>query len=261
VSGQIRVETIGVVTLVTMDAPERRNAISAEMREALVAALDAAVSDDECRAIVLTGAGGQFCAGFDIGEMADADEASLDDLRRRLERLHAIVRRLATGGKPVIAAVEGVAAGAGLSFACACDGVVAGEGASFVASWGKLALAADCGALWTLPRRVSYGTARDMMFSGRRVGLDEAIEVGLVDWRAPTGGAVNAAVSRATSYAACGPLVIAQVKPALARLASASLDTALEEEIALQGNLKLSEDHQEARRAFAEKRAPRFCGR
>ena len=260
-SGRIASLTRESVRVLTIDAPGRRNALTGAMRDALGDALEAAFLDETCRAIVLTGADNQFCAGFDVADMAGEENTSLADLRFRLERLHRIVRHLAGGAKPVIAAVEGVAAGAGLSFAAACDFVVAGEGASFVASWTKLALVPDCGALWSLPQRVGYGLARDMMFSGRRVALEEASSCGLVDKAVPAGCALEEAVARAASYAAAGPLAIASTKLALSSLRDGDLAAALETEIQMQGPLKLSADHAEARRAFMEKRPAKFIAR
>lgn len=259
-SGLIRSEARGEVSIITIDAPARRNAISAGMRDALTVAFDTAFSDAACRAIVLTGAGEAFCAGFDVGEMSEGDDVSLTDLRDRLERLHTIVARIAAGPKPVVCAVEGVAAGAGLAFAAASDFVVAGEGASFVASWTKLGLLPDCGAVWSLPRRVGPGFARDMMFSGRRVGHEEAHAAGLVDQLTARGASLEQAITRAATYGAAAPLAIARTKAILAELQDADLASALEAEIVAQGPLKETHDHAEARRAFLEKRPPVFRG-
>lgn len=246
----------GPVTVLTLSSPGRKNAISTQMRTELLEQVTALHADTSVRAIVLTGADGDFSAGGDITEMTSDQKVASD----RLQILHDAVRLLISGPKPVIAAVEGAAFGAGLSLAAACDVVVAGEGARFGAAFGKVGFVADCGLLWTLPMRVRPGVARDILFSARSIQTDEALALGIVDEVVPQGGAVDAAVARAERYAAVAPLAIAETK-ALLGAAPQSLDDLLEAEKAAQLRLALTEDHAEARKAFLEKRQPDFKGR
>jgi enoyl-CoA hydratase/carnithine racemase len=140
----------GVLTL-TLDYPERRNALALGLREQLHDILDAASGDDTVRAIVLTGAGGTFCSGGDISGMNVTElEAGLE----RMRRTHRIIRLMAAGRLPIVAAVEGWCVGAGLSLACACDTIVAAEDARFAAGFGKVGLMADLGLPFTLPARI-----------------------------------------------------------------------------------------------------------
>ncbi len=249
------------VAILTLNAPKRRNALSTAMRNLLTEQLASLCENDEVRAIVLTGAEGHFCSGGDVSEMgAPGQVADTVLARRRLETLHATVRRLAGGAKPVVAAVEGTAFGAGMSFALACDWVIAAQDASFGAAFGKLGLMADSGLVWTLPRRVGETAARDILLTARTVRAHEALKLGMVDELAPPGQALDAALRKCEQYRAVAPRAIAATKATLVR-APASLDELLLIEADVQQALALSLDHQEARRAFAEKRPAIFTGR
>lgn len=255
---ELRTEVRDEVAVIVLDAPQRRNALSPRMREALRDALRAAIADRAVRAIVLTGAQRTFSAGGDIRHMAADPDPLL--ARERLEVLHDTVRMIVDGPKPVVAAVEGHAFGAGFSLACACDHVVAAEGASFGAAFGRIGLVADCGLLWTLPQRIGLGAARDLLLTGRPFGAAEAARLGIVDTLVSDGGALAAALEKAAAYRAVGPLAIAATKSALARR-PASLEDALAIEADLQAALRVSDDHLQAAKAFLEKRRPVFRGR
>lgn len=255
-------ETRHDTTLVlTLNAPDRRNALSTAMRLRLREALDAACRDRTLRAIVLTGAAGTFSAGGDIREMGEPGEP-IDSVRtrERLGMLHDCVRLLAAGPKPVIAAVEGTAYGAGLSLALACDAIVAAEGARFCASFGRIGLAPDCGLLWTLPQRVGVPRARKMMMTAEEVDLDRAEAIGLVDRRAARGAALETALDEALQWTRIGPLAAASIRRQLA-LAPSNLDAALSLEMESQIVLMGSRDHAAAREAFVARRGVVFEGR
>jgi enoyl-CoA hydratase/carnithine racemase len=240
----------GVLTL-TLDYPERRNALAVPLREDLHRILEAAQGDAEIRAIVLTGAGGVFCSGGDISGM---DSTDAEAARERMRRTHRIIRLMVAGRLPIVAAVEGWCVGAGLSVACACDTIVAAEDAKFMAGFGKVGLIADLGLPFTLPARIGAGRARQMFLYGTQLDAISAERIGLVDHLVPKGGALAKATELATFLAAQASLPIALTKQILAE----GLDRALEDERHFQATCFLSADHAEGRAAFLEKRAPRF---
>lgn len=174
----VRLERDGPVHVLTLDHPARRNALSLPLRAALIAALEGALADPGCRAIVLTGAGDHFCAGGDISGMGGIDAVSG---RARVTALGRLARLLIFGEKPVIAAVEGHAAGAGLSLAAACDIVAASRTARFTCSFNRLGLVPDLGAAWTLPLRMGMGRAKLLMLGGRTLDAEAAERAGLAE--------------------------------------------------------------------------------
>ena len=257
----VELELTEGIAVVTMSAPQRRNALSTAMRTMLRDQLMSLSEDDSVHAIVLTGASGHFSSGGDVSEMAPPGQPTDPVVgRRRLEILHAIVRILNGGPKPVVAAVEGFAFGAGMSFAVACDWVIAAENARFAAAFGKIGLIGDCGLLWTLPQRIGLPRAKDLLLTARTVDAAEALAGGLVDAVVPAGQARAAAVQKAMQYRGVAPRALAATKSTLARC-PASFDELLQMEADVQLPLSLSSDHEEARRAFLEKRPPVFTGR
>jgi 2-(1,2-epoxy-1,2-dihydrophenyl)acetyl-CoA isomerase len=251
----ICVERNGYVAVLTLNAPAKRNAISTEMRTQLRDHLQTLDADDSCRAILLTGVGGNFCAGGDISEMTSDPERGM----ARVQVLHEVVRQIAAGRKPVIAAVEGSAAGAGLSLVCACDYVVAAAGARFVAAFVKLGLYADCGLAFTLANRVGRSRAHRIILGAETISAEAALEIGLADDLVPSGNALMAATKIAQAYAALAPLAVAAAK-AVNATTIATLDAALALDGTIQVQLSASADHHEAKAAFFEKRAPHFKG-
>jgi 2-(1,2-epoxy-1,2-dihydrophenyl)acetyl-CoA isomerase len=247
----------GATRVVTLNRPEARNAIDIPMRERLLAEVRRAADDPGVRAVVLTGAAGTFSAGGDVRSM---EGAGPDAVRARLDPVHEADRIISTCGTPFIAAVEGAAAGLGVSLAAVCDHVVAAEDARFVAAFGRVGLVADGGLLWTLPHRVGMGRAKEMLVFGRTVPAPRAYEIGLADSLAPSGQALDAALERAAEAAALAPLSVAAAKRLLARTdhgLDRLLDAEREEQTALFG----SADFAEGRAAFAARRPPRFEGR
>jgi 2-(1,2-epoxy-1,2-dihydrophenyl)acetyl-CoA isomerase len=249
------------IAVLTLNAPARKNALSTEVRFGLLAAMKKYVADPACRAMVLTGAAQTFCAGGDISQMKPPPGVTPRDYSlTRMKALHDSVRLIAAGPKPVVAAVEGHAAGAGMSLAAACDFVVAADDARFVASFGRIGLAADCGLIWSLPNRVGHAKARDLLLTARTVSASEALQLGLADQVVARGATLARAIEKAASYATTAPLAIALTKRVMAGELD-DLNLALENEIEWQAELRATADHQEAREAFLQKRAPNFQGR
>lgn len=244
----------GPTTILTLDYPARRNALAMPMRQALVDAMERIEADPAVRAVVLTGAGQMFSAGGDISGM---DVTDLAQGRERFRITHRMVRLLIKSSKPVIAAVEGYAVGAGLSVALCADTIVASTEAQFAAGFGRVGLIADLGLPHTLPLRVGHGRARQILLYGERLDAEEAHRIGLVDHVVPPGTARDAALARARLFHTMAPLPIALTKQVLA----AGLDAALDWERDTQSALFLTADHAEGKAAFLGKREPRFTGR
>lgn len=253
---EVRLDRQGPVAIVTLDYVARRNALSLPLRQKLFDALTAIMADAECRAVVLTGAGGCFCSGGDISSMAGITAASG---RPRLHFIHKVIKLLMEGEKPVLAAVEGWAAGAGVSLAAACDIVVAAEDARFSCTFGKIGLVPDLGATYSLVARMGLGKARYLMMTGITWSAAQAERAGLVEEICPPGQALARAVALATDMAAMAPLSQAMTKAMTARM-PASLDAMLKAEADAQAVLFATDDFAEGRTAFLEKRTPVFTG-
>lgn len=247
------------VAILTLNAPETRNAISVEMREHLLLFLREAAGDVAVRAVVITGANGNFSSGGQLQSNGAAPAPDAQRTRRNVGVLQDIVRLLSAGPKPTIAAVEGFAYGAGLSLAAACDVVVASDTARFCASFGKIGLMADAGLIWSLPQRVGPACAREILLSGRVVDAAEAEQLGLANAVVGAGCANDAAMARAAAFHAIAPLAIASMKRVLARGPN-SLEDVLHAESDGQPILAMSEDYFEGRAAFKERRPPVFRG-
>lgn len=254
--GRVIMNLAGALHVISLDRPQRRNALSPTIRDALIAALDAAMNDSQCRVVVLTGAGGHFCSGGDIGSFAGMNSVSG---RARMQHAQGLVRALAMGEKPVIAAVEGHAAGAGLCLAAACDIVVASTQARFSCNFNRIGLIPDNGGLWSIPQRIGMGRAKVLMFSGRMLDAHEAERQGLADMLCEPGTALAVASSLATEIAGNAPTTHAMIKAILAR-GPMPLDALLRAEADAQGVLYGSADLEEGRQAFLDKRPPIFLG-
>jgi 2-(1,2-epoxy-1,2-dihydrophenyl)acetyl-CoA isomerase len=257
---QVRIEQIGDVAVLTMDAGKSLNPLSDNMRADLLSAVEAAIADSAVRALVLTGAGGNFSSGSDMAQLAIPGGFDPERYRRRLMPLHRLIELIASGPKPVIAAVEGAAFGAGLSIAAACDFFIASETARFGAAFGKVGLIADCGLMWSLPCRIGFAAARDLLLTARALNAQQGHAMGLCDALTPAGGALEAAMAKANDYRNVAPLSIAAMKAAFAN-GPLSLAEALAFERLQQPMMSITADHADAVHAFGEKRTPTFSGR
>jgi 2-(1,2-epoxy-1,2-dihydrophenyl)acetyl-CoA isomerase len=248
----------GVATI-TLNRPARLNALTNTMFREIGTALDRVAANPALRCVLLTGAGRGFCAGADLaGDGIDAD----DDLDDALVTLYnPLVRRLQTFERPVVAAVNGVAAGAGCNLALACDIVIAGKAASFLQAFARIGLIPDAGGTYLLPRLVGRARAMGMALLAEGLPAETAAEWGLI-WRCVADEALMTEAGALAAKLAQGPTrAYGLIKQAMA----ASLDNGLDEQLAvearLQGEAGRSPDYAEGVAAFLEKRPARFTGR
>jgi len=245
---------------ISLNRPDRLNALNAEMHGALLAALSEAEADPECRALLVTGAGRAFCAGQDLADVAVKDDGP-PDLKAILDRYNALVRKLRGLPIPVVCAVNGVAAGAGANLALACDIVLAAKSASFIQAFSRIGLIPDCGGTWFLPRLIGAARARALAILAEPLPAERAAEWGLI-WRAIDDGHLmgeaHALASRLASQATIG---IALAKRAFDAAETNTLDAQLDLERDLQDEAGHTPDYAEGVRAFIEKRAPNFTGK
>jgi 2-(1,2-epoxy-1,2-dihydrophenyl)acetyl-CoA isomerase len=251
------VERTGAVATIRLNRPEQSNAMTRASRSELARALRDASRDAEVRCIVLAGAGRNFCAGQDLRE-----EGGLDDVAAVIRDGYApIIRAITEAPKPVLAAVQGAAAGAGAALALACDLRVFSDDAYVLMAFSNIALVPDSGASWFLVQQVGYQRAFEMCATGRRVPAHEALTHGLCE-RVVLGDSLAADVAKlAEELAARPPLALAFTKRLLRRSLAANLDEVLELEAQLQRTAAASADHREGVAAFLEKRSPTFEGR
>jgi 2-(1,2-epoxy-1,2-dihydrophenyl)acetyl-CoA isomerase len=247
----------GVLTL-TLNRPDALNSFNVEMKEALLTGLKDAAKDKSVRVVVLTGAGRAFSAGQDLKERTAPGVADLGtELRLRYNPIVLAMRKLE---KPVIGAINGVAAGAGISVALACDLRIAAENASFIEVFARVGLVPDTGSSWFLPRLVGYAKAAEMSFTTDPVDAQTAERIGLVNRVVPAGELTTETKALASRLAQAAPLALGLAKRALNRAMESGLEEQLEFEAQLQSVAGRSKDHQEGVAAFVEKRPARFTG-
>jgi 2-(1,2-epoxy-1,2-dihydrophenyl)acetyl-CoA isomerase len=257
------VERDGALTVITLDRPEVLNAFDETLTSALAAAIFDTAGDTSVRAVVITGAGRAFSAGQDLRDRAMQVEAGTelrlgDELRRRYHPLIAALREMR---KPVMAAVNGVVAGAGLGIAVACDVRVAASSAVFRAAWSRVGLVPDAGSAYFLPRLVGFGRAMDMILTGEAVTADEALRIGLVTrvWPDPEFAAGWRAYARSLADGATEAYALS--KEGLNAAWDRDFASFLELESSLQDRAGRSRDYAEGVKAFAAKAPPKFEGR
>ena len=247
----------GGVRVLTLNRPDRLNAFTKPLLSVLMAALGDAEADQDCRAVLLHGAGRAFCAGQDL-TMVEPGADLGDSLDRSFNPL---IRRLRAMRLPVVCAVHGVAAGAGANLALACDIVLAGASARFIQSFIRIGLIPDAGGTWTLPRLAGDARARGMAMLGEPVSAAQAEAWGLI-WRALPDDDLLPEAERLAAHLATQPTAaLALVKQALNASASHSLDQQLDLERDLQRQAGHTPDFQEGVAAFLEKRLAAFTGR
>jgi enoyl-CoA hydratase len=253
-SGVLLQHREGAVLVLTLNRPERRNAINLALARAIAAALEAFDADDDLRVAVLTGAGKGFCSGMDLKGFSEGESPSLPE-----RGFAGLAQR--PPAKPLIAAVEGFAVAGGCEIALACDLIVAAEDARFGLPEVKRGLIASAGGLIRLPQRVPYHLAMELALTGESLGAQAAERHGLVNRVVPPGQALATALELARAIAANAPLAVMASK----EIVQKSRDWPQERMFELQGPLALrvggSADALEGARAFVEKRAPRWSGR
>lgn len=260
---QITVGREGAVTRITLNRPDVLNALTQVMSDELVDAFTAAREDAKVRAILLTGAGRGFCAGQDLSEFRGSLEGGKPpNIREHLEHAyHKLIPIMVEIPKPVVCAVNGVAAGAGVSLAVACDVRIAAEAARFTQAFVKIGLVPDSGGTWLLPRVVGYAKALELSISGDMVDAEAALRIGLVSRVVAADALEKEALDYAKVLAALPTAAIGEAKALFRDSLTTDLQGALHAEAAAQARMGETHDFMEGVTAFAEKREPRFEGR
>jgi len=259
-SESVLVERDGAIVNLTLNRPERLNAFNNDMTTRLSAAFAELEADASCRVVLVTGAGRGFCAGQDLSERAVAPGAGERvDVGHSIDtRFNPLIRAMRASAKPIVVAVNGVAAGAGANFALAGDIVLAAKSASFIQSFVKIGLMPDCGGTWFLPHHLGPARAMALALTAEPLPAETAAEWGLI-WKAVDDSALlSEARALAARLASQSPAALAAIKQAIHAAASRSLDEALDHERDAQRSLGYGDDFAEGVAAFLEKRAPKF---
>lgn len=246
----------------TLNRPDKLNAFNAGMNKALLSAFQAAAADDDCRAVLVTGAGRAFCAGQDLGDRNPATMEGPPDLGETLETLYnPLIREIRALEKPVVCAVNGVAAGAGANIALACDIVLAAKSAKFIQAFSKIGLVPDSGGTWSLMRLLGEARAKALAMTGMPLGAEQAANWGMI-WKAVEDEDLMVEAQNMMEAFAVAPTVgLGFTKRAIQAAATNSLDQQLDLERDLQRAAGRTPDYAEGVSAFLEKRAPNFTGR
>lgn len=248
------------VALITMNRPQRRNALNVQLNADLLAAFQEAAADEAVRAVVLTGAGKGFCAGADLTAVSTIP--SPDNLYQRIiDSYQPLMGLITTLKKPVIAAVNGVAAGAGMSLALACDLQVMGHNASLMLAFSNIAFVPDAGATWFLMRQIGYSRAYQMAIEGQPITAEQCLNWGLTNKIVPAADLLEETLTWAKHLAQRPTLALGLSKQALTFAAQNDLLATIEYEARLQKQTIASHDFQEGIMAFMQKRDPKFKGK
>ena len=260
---QITVKRENGIARITLNRPDRLNALTGVMSDELVEAFTAIRGDEDVRAVVLTGAGRGFCSGQDLTEFEEAYRSGgRPDIREHLARAyHRLIPMIVETPKPVIAGVNGVAAGAGVSLAAACDIRIASEEARFTQAFVKIGLAPDSGGTWLLPRLIGYAKALELSMTGDMVDAATALDLGLVNRVVAADVFEKEVAEYAARLAAMPTAALGATKELFRGTFSIDLEEALHREADAQARMGQTEDHLEGVMAFAEKREPKFRGR
>jgi 2-(1,2-epoxy-1,2-dihydrophenyl)acetyl-CoA isomerase len=247
----------GPIATITLNRPEKKNAMLLAMRDGLADVCEQINDTPAIRAVVLTGAGSDFCSGADIGEMG---MGGLNGSFFRARHMHKVIRAIARVHKPVICATRGVAVGMGFSMALASDVVIASETTRFSQIQRKIALPPDAGGVWFLTRYLGISKAKDLVFSARMVGAEEALALGLVARLVPDAALLDEAYALAREYAAAPTIALGMAK----RMFDVAPTLTLDEFMDLEGSMVplavQADDFKEGTRAFKEKRPAQFTG-
>ncbi len=257
-SMNVRFEKEGAVAILTLDRPDRLNAMADPMWDALYDHLGRIAVDDEVRAVILTGAGRAFCSGGDVTGMAKSDIVSG---RARSKRRHRTVTALHTLEKPVIAAVRGPVYGIGNALALACDLIVASDTTKFSMAFKKVGVVPDGGAIFFLTQTLGIARAKDLVYTARVVPADEALKLGLVIRVVPDDKLDAEARALAKEMAESATYALALTKKMFQSMYVPTLEQLMEMETLASGVVRLTHDHKEGVDAFKEKRPPKFLGK
>jgi 2-(1,2-epoxy-1,2-dihydrophenyl)acetyl-CoA isomerase len=257
----VLLQTSGGVATITLNRPDKLNSFTRHLHRQLAQAFEAVQNDPAIRAVVLTGSGRAFCAGQDLADLS-FDPAAPTDLGELINStFNPLIRRMQSLPKPIIARVQGIAAGAGASLALACDLVVAGRSASFLQAFVNIGLVPDSGSTWLLPSRVGAARALGLAMLGEKLSAEKAEQWGLI-WKCVEDAQLDAEVSALAARLATMPTrALGAIKLAVRAAQSGTLDASLDLERDLQAQLGASFDYNEGVQAFLAKRPARFEGR
>ena len=248
------------IALITLNRPEKRNPLTPKLREELIEALKEAERDEQIDVIILTGAGKAFCAGGDIEKFAKRiqEEDQFKKRRTSIDRFGSWAVEIAKVDKPIIAAINGVAAGAGISIALLCDLRIASERAKFILAFARMGLVPDVGLTYLLPRTIGIGKALELFYTAGKLDAQEAYGIGLVNKIVPHEKLMEEALAMASQIAKGPRIALRLIKRAVYRELVSSLQEQTELEGLMQNNCFSTEDHKEGVKAFLETRAPNF---
>jgi 2-(1,2-epoxy-1,2-dihydrophenyl)acetyl-CoA isomerase len=258
---EIRHEIRDGTAWIRLDRPDKLNALTGRMAEEVLDVLGASAEDPAVRCVVITGEGRGFSAGQDLGEFSARGLSSLDIAEHLRSGYNRMIAALVELPKPVLAGVDGVAAGAGLSLALACDLRLASDAATFLQAFVKIGLVPDSGGTWLLPRAVGFARALELSITGRKVDAEEAARIGLVHRVVSADSFPRELDALAASFAEGPTRAVGATKRLMSEAMGSTLGETLEREAAVQAEMAGSPDFEEGVQAFLDKRPARFTGR